>query len=152
MDQVHRVGKHDCITDTQVDNAEFSSTIEDNVQRKSESSDQMKRHDGDNVASAKNNEQIDSQVYGTEGNDEHAGKARPSESFQLSSGLLPFPEKLMSILNSSKVSDTMWWLADGDAFCLIPASFSELVLEKYFQGTKFESFTRKLNRWYVIHN
>lgn len=41
----------------------------------------------------------------------------------------------------------MWWLPDGDSFCLIPVVFAENVLDKHFQGTKFESFTRKLNRW-----
>jgi hypothetical protein len=30
---------------------------------------------------------------------------------------------------------------------LIPVVFAEKVLDKHFQGTKFESFTRKLNRW-----
>lgn len=44
-------------------------------------------------------------------------------------------------------TDSMWWLPDGDSFCLIPVVFAEKVLDKHFQGTKFESFTRKLNRW-----
>jgi HSF-type DNA-binding len=69
--------------------------------------------------------------------------------FRINSGLLPFPEKLMSLLDGDKVSDAMWWLPDGDSFCLIPVVFAERVLDKHFQGTKFESFTRKLNRWYV---
>lgn len=67
--------------------------------------------------------------------------------FRINSGLLPFPEKLMSLLDGDKVADAMWWLPDGDCFCLIPVLFAEQVLDKHFQGTKFESFTRKLNRW-----
>jgi len=61
-------------------------------------------------------------------------------------GLLTFPEKLISLLNEGQVSDSMWWLPDGDAFCLQPQRFSEKVLEPHFR-CKFESFTRKLNRW-----
>jgi HSF-type DNA-binding len=71
------------------------------------------------------------------------------DSLKLNTGLLPFPDSLMSLLDSDKVADVIRWLPDGDAFCLEPAQFAELVLDKYFQGTKFESFTRKLNRWYV---
>ena len=70
--------------------------------------------------------------------------------FRVNSGLLPFPDKLMSLLDSDKVTEAMRWLRDGDAFCIAPSVFSEQVLDKYFQGTKFESFTRKLNRWYVV--
>lgn len=73
-----------------------------------------------------------------------------SSPFPMSSGLLPFPDKLMSLLDSDKVSEAMRWLPDGDAFCIAPALFTERVLDKYFQGTKFESFTRKLNRWCVV--
>lgn len=62
---------------------------------------------------------------------------------------MTFPEKLMNLLECGIVNDTMWWLPDGDAFCFIPNLFAEMVLDKHFQGTKFESFTRKLNRWYV---
>jgi HSF-type DNA-binding len=61
--------------------------------------------------------------------------------------LTTFPENLMSLLDGDYVKDIMWWLPDGDAFCFIPEDFAANVLDKYFQGTKFESFTRKLNRW-----
>jgi hypothetical protein len=70
-----------------------------------------------------------------------------ADTLKINTGLLPFPENLMSLLDSDKVSDIIRWLHDGDAFCLIPSLFAEHVLDKYFQGTKFESFTRKLNRW-----
>ena len=65
------------------------------------------------------------------------------------SGLMTFPEKLMMLLDGNCAKEAMWWLPDGDAFCFIPNVFAEQVLDKHFQGTKFESFTRKLNRWYV---
>jgi HSF-type DNA-binding len=70
------------------------------------------------------------------------------EDLQLESGFLSFPEKLMSLLEGGEVSESMWWLPDGESFCIAPASF-EAILDKHFQGTKFESFTRKLNRWYA---
>lgn len=69
--------------------------------------------------------------------------------FVVDSSLLPFPERLMALLDGDLVKDAMWWLPEGDAFCLIPVVFAERVLDKFFQGTKFESFTRKLNRWWV---
>lgn len=75
--------------------------------------------------------------------------AASSDLLKMNTGLLPFPDNLMSLLDSGVVSDIIRWLPEGDAFCLKPALFAERVLDKYFQGTKFESFTRKLNRWYV---
>lgn len=58
-----------------------------------------------------------------------------------------FPERLMDLLNHGEgIKEHMWWLEDGEAFAVVPEGF-EAVLDKYFQGTKFESFTRKLNRW-----
>ena len=72
-----------------------------------------------------------------------------TQRFRIDSGLLPFPEKLMALLDGNTVLDAMWWLPDGDAFCIIPAVFAEQVLDKHFSGTKFESFTRKLNRCVV---
>jgi HSF-type DNA-binding len=80
-------------------------------------------------------------------NDSTVDAGNTNSSFRMSSGLLPFPDKLMSLLDSNKVSEAMRWLRDGDAFCIAPVLFTERVLDKYFQGTKFESFTRKLNRW-----
>jgi hypothetical protein len=70
------------------------------------------------------------------------------EDLQFESGFLSFPEKLMSLLEGGEVSESMWWLPDGESFCIAPANF-EAILDKHFQGTKFESFTRKLNRWYA---
>ena len=58
-----------------------------------------------------------------------------------------FPGRLMDFLDQGVASDAMWWLESGDGFCVVPKLFTEKVLDQYFQGTKFESFTRKLNRW-----
>lgn len=63
------------------------------------------------------------------------------------SGFMSFPEKIMMLLDKKLAPDSMWWIPDGDAFCILPVPFTEKVLDKHFQGTKFESFTRKLNRW-----
>jgi hypothetical protein len=69
-----------------------------------------------------------------------------AEDLQFESGFVSFPEKLMSLLDGFEVQESMGWLPHGDAFYILPAIF-DAVLEKHFQGTKFESFTRKLNRW-----
>lgn len=70
------------------------------------------------------------------------------EDSDLEYGNMFFPEKIMRLLDNGQESQSMWWLTEGDAFCFIPTNF-DVVLDKHFQGTKFESFTRKLNRWYV---
>jgi hypothetical protein len=64
-------------------------------------------------------------------------------------GFKSFPEKLMSLLDSEELKDHIWWLPDGDSFAFIPEGFADAVLNVHFQGTRLESFTRKLNRWYV---
>ena len=60
---------------------------------------------------------------------------------------ITFPERLMALLDQEVEKDALSWLDDGDGFYIRPKIFSERVLNKHFQGTKFESFTRKLNRW-----
>lgn len=60
---------------------------------------------------------------------------------------LTFPEKLMELLNSEEYQESMCWLPNGNAFALHPPKFLKEILPKHFEGTKFESFTRKLNRW-----
>jgi len=60
---------------------------------------------------------------------------------------LTFPEKLMELLNTKNCQDAMCWLPNGNGFALHPTSFMKKILPKHFEGTKFESFTRKLNRW-----
>jgi len=91
-------------------------------------------------------EKTDDEVSGDDA--DHTAKLM-REDLQYESGFAPFPEKLMNLLNSGEVKDKMWWLPEGDAFCFIPENFAETVLAKHFQGTKLESFTRKLNRWCV---
>jgi len=60
---------------------------------------------------------------------------------------LTFPEKLMELLNKGECGESLMWLPNGQAFALQPMRFMKEVLPKHFEGTKFESFTRKLNRW-----
>lgn len=60
---------------------------------------------------------------------------------------LTFPDKLMNLLNSTDFQDSMCWLRNGNGFALHPNVFMKKILPKHFEGTKFESFTRKLNRW-----
>jgi len=62
-------------------------------------------------------------------------------------GFLSFPQKLYNIIEDDKFSDSIWWNENGTSFYLRSASFTENVIRDHFQGTKFESFTRKLNRW-----
>ena len=107
--------------------------------------------------------QIDSEKVSTTDDDQHSDKSEAADnvsaddekgaartgSLKVNTGFLPFPDNLMSLLDGGLVSDIIRWLPEGDAFCLKPALFAERVLDQYFQSTKFESFTRKLNRWYV---
>lgn len=61
-----------------------------------------------------------------------------------------FPERLMYLLQNETDSDALWWQPDGDSFAFEPKLFTEKVLSKLPGGKiKFESFIRKLNRWYV---
>lgn len=67
-----------------------------------------------------------------------------------------FPERLHAILNDTSLSDVISWLPHGQAFVIFrPDKFTETVLPKYLPpldsrtSTKYPSFTRKLNRWYV---
>jgi HSF-type DNA-binding len=67
-----------------------------------------------------------------------------------------FPQKLMEILSDSAHSEIITWLPHGRSFVMIrPDMFTEQVLPKYMPSvdsrasTKYPSFTRKLNRWYV---
>jgi hypothetical protein len=69
-----------------------------------------------------------------------------------------FPERLMAILKDKTVQDVITWLPHGRSFVIIrPDVFAEKVLPKYLppadarSSTKYSSFTRKLNRWYVRH-
>jgi hypothetical protein len=76
--------------------------------------------------------------------DEEISAERP---FGAEKTSMNFPEKIMRILSFSEFAHVIRWNADGTEFCIFPQSFSETVLEPHFQGTKFQSFTRKLNRF-----
>jgi hypothetical protein len=106
-----------------------------------------KNSDGETVSTTEHNNQQSDQSEEATGAPVESDAG--TDSLKMNTGLLPFPDNLMSLLDSGVVSDIIRWLPEGDAFCLKPALFAERVLDKYFQGTKFESFTRKLNRWYV---
>ena len=67
-----------------------------------------------------------------------------------------FPQRLMAILNDASLSEIVTWLPNGRSFVIVrPDVFTETVLPKYLPpvdargSTKYPSFTRKLNRWYV---
>ena len=60
---------------------------------------------------------------------------------------LTFPEKLMHLLSMPECQHGMSWLPEGKAFVIHPLPFLRYLLPRYFDTTKFESFTRKLNRW-----
>jgi hypothetical protein len=71
----------------------------------------------------------------------------PGSMFEVAVKSSSFPERLMELFEGDLAKDAMWWLPGEDAFALSSDLFPDQVLQKYFQGTKFESFTRKLNRW-----
>jgi len=58
----------------------------------------------------------------------------------------------MEILSQEKLSDIITWLPHGRGFVILQKKrFANEVMPKYFnKKSKFTSFTRKLNRWYVI--
>jgi hypothetical protein len=63
-----------------------------------------------------------------------------------------FPQRLMEILSDERYHDSISWLPHGRAFVIKNRKlFGETVMPKYFsRKAKYSSFTRKLNRWYVL--
>lgn len=68
-----------------------------------------------------------------------------------------FPQKLLEILADTSLSGIVSWLPHGRSFVIIrPDLFCTQVLPQYLPpvdsrgSTKYPSFTRKLNRWYVF--
>jgi len=61
-----------------------------------------------------------------------------------------FPQRLMELILDEADREALWWLPGGNAFCIHSQNFTKTILAKNFQGSKFESFTRKLARWYSI--
>ena len=62
-----------------------------------------------------------------------------------------FPQRLMSVLSDDRNSESICWLPHGRAFIIRDRKlFAEKVMPKFFpRKSKYSSFTRKLNRWYV---
>ncbi|CAB9519153.1 HSF-type DNA-binding [Seminavis robusta] len=58
-----------------------------------------------------------------------------------------FPERLMELIMNETDKRALWWLPDGKTFAINSKQFTSTILAKKFQGSKFESFTRKLARW-----
>jgi hypothetical protein len=61
---------------------------------------------------------------------------------------LPFVSQLMKVLSMKKYSHIITWTADGRSFIILrPNAFASEILPKFFKGSKYASFTRKLHRW-----
>lgn len=61
-----------------------------------------------------------------------------------------FAQKLMTILADPECQEAIKWMPDGQSFVIgNPDVFGPIVMGRYFgnKSAKFESFTRKLNRW-----
>lgn len=62
-----------------------------------------------------------------------------------------FPDKVMALLERKEAPEAVWWLRDvGDiqgAFAINKKIFSVQLLNKAFNGNKWPSITRNLNRW-----
>jgi len=70
-----------------------------------------------------------------------------SDSKPIHKTYLPFPEKLMKVINET-ADEIVQWNRPGTAFAIFdPCHFEATVLRDHFQSTKYASFTRKLNRW-----
>lgn len=68
---------------------------------------------------------------------------------------LPFPAKLLKLLEESEKNDTthiVAWLPTGKAFKIHDDDkFSEVVMGKYFRQSKIKSFTRQLVSCLLLH-
>lgn len=63
-------------------------------------------------------------------------------------GHLNFPGRLMRVLQSGVAPESIFWLPDGDKFAMHTETVED-VLVNHFQGAKWMSFTRTLNKWCV---
>lgn len=80
------------------------------------------------------------------GEGESRKKARASIS---GSEQLTFPERLMQLINDTIAPDYVGWIEKEEAISFKTDGFQEHVLDSFFQGLKYDSFVRKLNRWYA---
>ena len=62
---------------------------------------------------------------------------------------LTFPERLMQLITECHRPEHVKWIEEEEAITFRVDGFQSEVLDIYFQGLKYESFVRKLNRWYV---
>lgn len=89
------------------------------------------------------------------------GKGAPSQTKLLSvmsssygpmknkcSAIMPFPGKLLEVLDRGDLTSIIDWMDHGRAFIVKqPKIFTTQVLPRFFKQTKFLSFTRQLNLW-----
>ena len=75
--------------------------------------------------------------------------SNPADEDERLDNRLTFPERLMHLLKHRIEPKAIWWQKDGTSFGFEPKLFTDKVLNKLFPTKiKFESFIRKLNRWY----
>jgi len=61
---------------------------------------------------------------------------------------VPFPLKLMQILEEDEFSEIIRWMPNGKTFLIsCPKAFVSEVLTHKFKSVQYSSFTRKLTRW-----
>ena len=59
---------------------------------------------------------------------------------------LNFPGKLMDLLQREDKPDGIYWLPCGTIFAMNTTKMEDILIH-HFQGAKFMSFTRTLNKW-----
>lgn len=59
-----------------------------------------------------------------------------------------FSERLMHVLENEITPESLWWLGEGEAIAIHPEKIEASgVLVNQFQGNRYSSFIRNLNRW-----
>lgn len=59
-----------------------------------------------------------------------------------------FAERLMHVLDNEIAKESLWWLGKGEAIAVHPEKIkASPVLASHFQGNRYTSFVRNLNRW-----
>ncbi|KAL7535186.1 hypothetical protein ACHAXR_009009 [Thalassiosira sp. AJA248-18] len=86
------------------------------------------------------------------GSGSDAAKATPTKwlgrSCHGGSSVMPFPGKLLEVLDRGDLTSIVDWMPHGRAFIVKqPKVFTTHVLPRFFKQTKFLSFTRQLNLW-----
>ncbi|GAX21022.1 hypothetical protein FisN_1Lh308 [Fistulifera solaris] len=87
------------------------------------------------------------------GGNEYAAFAMTMDQYNKTKGFADdstrtFPQKLMDILSDGSHAHIISWCDHGNAFMIHKKKvFESEILPLYFRGSRFASFTRKLNRW-----